>query len=279
MIKSVLGSLAQLVAKPQVLLAGVIAGAFQLVLLMIAWSPALDFYEQVFVAGQFPGTGILELPFAFLQLYFPQLSIILIVMLAEIAIQFWISIVLGRFAKNSIEGKAGILEALGFGVLNFGKIAWAIVFLIAVGAVFFAAFGIIAWVLEFSIWLAIILFLLLTLALLYVYVRLVFFLPIMGAKEANVRDALLESWDFSRKKFWPILAFLVVIGVITGVLELAGTIASGFFAEDLIAGIVVAVFAVISATYSGLALANYYVMRESGSPKFYYAPRYKRRKK
>jgi len=279
MLKSVLGSLAQLVAKPQVLVAGILAGIFQLVLALVAWDSGLDLFEQVIVLGQMPDVGILELPFAFFQLYFPQLSVLFLVLLVGLIVQFWASIVLGRFAKNSIEGKGGIGEALGFGVSHLGKICWAIIFLMAVSAVFFAAFGIVAGIAGFSIELSIILALVLMIVLAYLYVRLVFFLPIMGAKDANARDALLESWEFSKKKFWTIVIFLVIVSLVAGVFDLAGTILSEQFTGDVVSGIIVAIFAILSSTYSGLALANYYVMKDSGSPKMYYEPRHASRKR
>ena len=278
MFKSLIASLGQIVAKPQVLLAGIIATIFQTIILYFSLEPLGSVFEKAILLGELPNVGLMELPFQFYKMYFAELNVILLAFLASMVLQLWLGVVIARFASNLHSKKAGIMEAVGFGIKSLGKIIGAIIFLLAIAGIFFALFQIIAWLSEFSNEASLILLFLLGLLIAYLYVKLVFFIPLMGCKEANVRDALAEAWEFSKKKFWRILILLVIVSIIAAVIDFIGSSIAGFTIEDIIASIIISLFAVIGSTYSALVLANYYLNHEHEHPKMFYEGRHRRRK-
>lgn len=276
MISSVFGGLAQLAAKPQVLIAGIITAVIQFIVLLFTLDPLSSLAENVFLLGNVPNVSLLELPFQFYRMYFTEISILLIAFLISLILQLWLSIVIARFAGNLRERKSGIIEALGFGAKSFGKIIGAVVFLLAIVGIFFAVFQFLVWISGFSTEVSLVLTILLLILAAYVFIKLVFFVPIMGCKEANVRDALGEAWEFGKNRFWKILALLVIVAVVSAVIEMIGTLISGAIANDIISAAVISLFSVIAATYSALVLANYYLNHQSSGGKFYYEQRHRR---
>ena len=278
MFRSLLESLGQMVAKPQVLLAGIIAVIFQAIILYFALEPLGSVFEKAILLGELPNVGLMELPFQFYKMYFAELNVILVAFLASMILQLWLGIVIARFASNLHSKKAGMIEAVGFGLKSLGKIIGAIVFLLAVAGIFFALFQIIVWLSGFSNEASLVLMFLIGFLAAYLYIKLVFFVPLMGCRESNVRDALAESWEFSKKKFWRILALLLLVSIIAGVIDLVGSSIAGFASEDITASIMISLFAVIGSTYSALVLANYYLNHEHEHHKMFYGGRHRGRK-
>jgi hypothetical protein len=278
MIKAVFGGLAQIVAKPQVLIAGIITAIIQFMVLLFALEPLSSLAENVLLLGNVPNVSLLELPFQFYRMYFNEINLLLIAFLISLILQLWLGIVIARFAVNLQAKKAGILEAIGFGIKGLGKIIGAVVFLLAIVGIFFAVFQFLVWLSDFSTEASIILTTLLLILAAYVFIKLVFFVPIMGCKEANVKTALEEAWEFGKNKFWKILALLVIVAIVSAVIEMIGTLASDAIANDIISAAVLSLFSIIATTYSALVLANYYLNHQSSGGKFYYEERHRRKR-
>ena len=273
MFKSLIGSLGQIAAKPQVLLAGIIATVFQTIIFYFSLTPLANVFDNAVLLGELPNVSLIELPFQFYKMYASDLNVILVFLLLSMIVQFWLAIVVARFAENTMHKKQGILEAIGFGIASFWKIIGAIVFLLAAAGIFFALFQIIIWLSDFSQELSLILMLLLAVFTAYLFVKLLFFLQIMGAKAANARIALLESWNFSKKRFWFIVILIVILSIISGLIDFAGSLASEPFGDSIIATIVLAFFSILGTTYSTLVLANYYLNHEVEHGKLFYEGR------
>ena len=277
MIKSLIGGFAQIAAKPQVLIAGIIATIVQFAIAYLTIEPLVNLVEKAFILQELPNVGLIELPLQFYRMYFAEVNVLILALLASMIVQLWLGVTIARFANNLRDGKKGISEALGFGIKHLGKIIAAIVFLVFVAALFFAAFQAIVWLSDYTIELSIALTALLALFTAYVYVKLVFFIPIMGCRQANVHDALAEAWNFSVKKFWKIVLLLILIAVVAGIIELVGSAIAEIPGNETAFIVILAVFSIIASTYSALVLANYYLNHEGEHPKMFYEARQRRK--
>ncbi len=254
-----LGNAAKRIIKNPLVLLPAFASIAIFFILAYIFSPFLiELAVEIMVLENFPDTSLNVLPFQLIGLYGLQLTALLVfTVLSGIlfaALNYWYAV----YEKLALDGNTSIGKVCEETMHAFGQILSFTFFIVILGFLI----GILLW---FSLMLTLffelgglVLLVLLVLAGFYIAVKFVFVLQALAFDKSNVRKALEQSWNFSQKRFWQVLLFVIVVTIIYGVLMNIGTTASDFFEEEIISVIVFAVFWAVFLAFSGLALAGYY---------------------
>ena len=108
MIKSLIGGFAQIAAKPQVLIAGIIATIVQFAIAYLTIEPLVNLVEKAFILQELPNVGLIELPLQFYRMYFTEVNVLILALLASMIVQLWLGVTIARFANNLRDEKKGI---------------------------------------------------------------------------------------------------------------------------------------------------------------------------
>ncbi len=259
MIKSLLSALKTLVGKPY-LIVPALATAFIVFLLSLAFEPFLqDFGFNAIVLEKVPDTALHELPFHFLSMYPTGLAALGLFAILSctviISLSYWYAV----YAKMLKEGKTELLGACRETMAGLKDIITLIIF-IAIISLLFAALTVLFSVITQAVEvLGLLLLGLLALAGGYLYIMLAFVVQILAIEKQKVKEALQQAWQFSSKRFWQVFLFILAIAVINyAVGAVASSITDLALDETTDAGIT-AIFWSIAVSYSGIAMALYYL--------------------
>ncbi|MFH1256383.1 MAG: hypothetical protein V1494_03755 [Candidatus Diapherotrites archaeon] len=252
MIAALIGAAFGLVKKPVVLLAAIILAIINTVVFFLLFEPIAELLYNFFVLGLVPEGNAWELPFRFLQLYFLNSIAILVAMFISLMLFIWLLFVAAAAEK---EKDSAIAEANS----RLGEIFWLSAF-IFIAVFVFLAIGYIFMAIGFSFDLlalpALIVFLAWLLVGLYVFVKLSFVAVIAAMEKVKGKEAFIKTWQWSAKRFWGIIVFLLLAGFIFSLINALGDGVAGITGEE-ISGIVIGlIFAIIANAYVALAMAK-----------------------
>jgi len=219
---------------------------------------AADLMLDVLFLEIIPDSSLLAFPFQFFALYPLQiLALGLFALLSGLlftALNYWYANYLGEsLGKSASIGKA-CRETLG----ALKAIASLVLFIAIISLVFGTLFWVSAVISIAIPLLGLGLMLVLSLAGFYVYIKIAFATQALALEEGSVKQALQQTWDFSQKRFWHVILFLIVLGLIHQIIVFLGDYVSLLFLDETIEIIVFAVFWGASLAFAGLAMALYY---------------------
>ena len=148
------------------------------------------------------------------------------------------------------------------------KSLWHSIALLIIGIIFFATFGIIAyiilWLFGFNFLLCIFALLFLGLFMAIVALRLFMFtLPALAYEKINARKALQRSWYFTQEFFWQSLALAIVLTFIVLLIFALQQYILNFFDDTLAILIIYSLFNSFAVAFSFGTLSIYYAERRS----------------
>ncbi len=166
---------------------------------------------------------------------------------------FWISVIYSK-----IDSKKFIGELLA--IKNF-KTAFSAAIAVTLSLAFLCTVGLtVLYLLSLINPFLAILGLLIGIVLMFYYmIRFIFFPFIMGLKNLNFYKAMVESYSFTKGKFWNIFFYFILLQIIAGVITYISFLLATFFgfSEEisLLAGLLVAAF-------NQLAIYSYYTLKK-----------------
>jgi hypothetical protein len=247
---------------PLCILPAIVASA----VIAIVFLAVVDFFIDIVInavfLGNVPDSGLSELPFQFFYLYAGNLVLLFLASLVSLIVIIATSFFYSNYAKGLLEKKPSISKAISKTIEQGGQIIALFVFAL----VFAAVIGIIFWGLLLSIPLAglwpLVLMFLLAIVIVYALAKIAFVIPAMACEGEKLKAAIGKSWEFSNKKFWTALLFLMLVLIINQIIFGIGSAISGLVADEVISAILFAVFLALASAYSALAMTFYYLGRE-----------------
>jgi len=264
MIKSLVSAIGKMLRNPLVFLPAFATVAIVFMLAFLFASFAIDLISNVVLLEMVPDVALNELPFKFAALHSTQLiGVAIFTLLAGIlftSLSYWYAF----YVKGLLDNKNSIGRVCGSTIGALGKIL-AFILLVFIFALFAGVlvwlFAMIGQTVEI---LGQVLLALLALAAFYLYVKLIFTIPALAFEGGTVKQALQKSWQFSVKRFWQVLLFLIILSTINEFVVFAGGALAGLFLDETIALAVIGIFWGISLAFSGLATALYYAEKGIG---------------
>jgi len=227
---------------------------------LIFWLVSDSFVEIIFntvFLEDIPDSTLAELPFHLFSLYALDFIILGIWALVSALLVTALGFYYAAIAKGS-----GITESIGK-TIEQAKNITSVFALFLVLAVFFA---ILFWIFlilgTINLWLFIVPEIIITIAAVFITVKIAFTIPIIEVENTSLKKALEKSWKTTDKKFWLTLAFLIILGIILNIILGIGSMVSDIIPEETIGVIVFAVFASIMLAYAGLTMAFYYLEKK-----------------
>ncbi len=260
-IKAVISGFTTLLRRPQVLLPALIVMAISLLASLALGGLVFGMLYQGLIYEIIPETGIWEFPFALYQMYSAEINALIALLALSFILQIWLAFGYARFVSGR-KKKEGIFRAMAYATKNIKHVLSAFVFF-SIVSVFFLILAYLLLALGFyTDIIAIALWIVFALLVIYLGIKLIMTVPIMAIEEANLKEALQKSWKFSEKHFWGLLLLLVVVFlVVSPALNFIGSNIADLFIDDMGAIAVLAVFTLIITAYTNLAIALYYVQK------------------
>lgn len=260
-IKAVISGFTTLLRKPQVLLPALIVMAISLLASLALGELVFGLLYQGLVYEILPETGIWEFPFALYQMYSAEINALIALLAVSFILQIWLAFGYARFVSGK-KKKEGIFGAMAYATRNIKHVIAAFVFF-GIASVFFLVIAYLLFALGFyTDIIAIALWVLFALLVIYIGIKLIMAVPIMAIEEINLKEALQKSWKFSEKHFWGLLLLLIAVFlVVSPALNFIGGNIADLFIDDLSAIAVLAIFTLIITAYTNLAIALYYVQK------------------
>jgi len=202
----------QLVFKPQILIPFIILTIASAAVTEVSGF-ALDkpLNDLVLLNGNLPTDNLLGF---FLFSYPLEIATLIIVG----SIMFGVGVIaimsVARMTKES-----GLVEAINDSVMDFGKTAGAVVLFWALFIIIAVVFTIAGLISSIDSTAGIIATWIFIIIIFIAFVKLFFTFPALIKKD--LKKALLESWDFTNKRFWGSFALIIIAGIIAFVLSLA----------------------------------------------------------
>lgn len=264
MITSFIRSLTLIVSRPFLAVPAILSGLFNFAVLGLFMALILQFFQDVLVYGVFFGSPLDSMPLLVYANYASQINILVLTLFCSMVFGFWLAFVYGKYCNDSALKKAKLAKAIGYGFKNFGKII-----MLSMVSILLIAFVIaISW---FAMLIAMqagllgaVIAIVWVLSVLYAGIKIAFVVPAMAVDEIPLKDALKKSWEFTGKSFIKTVLFLLVAGIIGGIISNIGLSLSGFFPEsqDFYALAIMLFFVIISSAYSNIAFNAYYLSIE-----------------
>ena len=258
MVRALLKSAGNILGYPFVLLPAVAGALVNYFVLLATYFSAVSIAADIVEFG-LPNFSMAELPFRFYSLHAGELSIVFLGLLANLVVFGVLLLFYARFVKLKKDGKPSIGSAFSYALSRIGSVFSAIVFFAVVslflagllwGMLLLAAAGL--PFIEFVTALYVLL-------LLYLAVKLVMVLPIMGYENAGLKEAIAKSWFFSTKHFLGTVLVILLLAFVYAVLTAIGSFAMEPLADDFQIIAVYYFFTnILVSAVSGLMLAEHY---------------------
>ncbi|MDD5162601.1 MAG: hypothetical protein PHD95_00125 [Candidatus ainarchaeum sp.] len=247
---------------PVCLVPGLAAAA----VIAVVFFAVIDFFVELAInavfLGNIPESGLGELPFQFFNLYAGSLVPLLLAGLVSLIVVTVTGFFYSNYAKELSEKKPSIGSAVSQTIEQGGRILSLILFEIVLAALIMVIFWILFLIMPSAgIW-ALVLVFLLAIAIVFVLVKLAFTIPAMACGGEKLKAAIGKSWEFSDKKFWTTVLFLIIVLIISGIIGFIGSVLSDLVVDEIAVGIIIAVFWAIQIAFVNFALAFYYLDRE-----------------
>jgi len=248
-----------------------------LALYLLSLAAFLVFYEQLmYVAFEqlviegIPEIMLWQLPLVLLQRNFSNALLFGALALGGIFTSNLAALFYAKHAFSLGEKIGSMKEDIYFALGKWKEaLALSLVFACIAFIYFFLCYAVLAF-LSFNPLLAFALVALFSLLLLYVLFSVFLFsVPVLAIEGLNVKEALQNSWEFSSKHFFGVLAFVVIVWVIGTAIHIIGLFVSQqpeIDAEDLFYAITVLFFNSLVFAFTALALSLYYIENRGPKP-------------
>ncbi len=221
-------------------------------------------------------TDIIQKPIIDLILYYENLteSNLLFIFLTQYPIEILTIVLIGfiglvassmaLLALARIAKGKGLIDSINDSILDFGKAVSLSVFFFAAFIILIVSFLVISFVINFlaqllpsiSVFLGAIIFpIIIGIIIVILLVRFSFIIPALV--DLKLKKALQKSWDFSSDKFWSALLLTLILVIISFIIGLIASTLVPIIGLEF-ESIILTAGEVISATFFGLAIANYY---------------------
>ena len=250
--------------KPQLLAIALVAAAIVLGIFFLTADILLDFIVSSLFLEIVPDTGFFELPWHFYLLYSSHINILAVALLAITTVFVWLGVFFSVFARDSLEREASMLNAAREAWGKTRTIIATVLFFFLIALLFFILLW---WLVNATIPLGaigIIFPIILLLTGFFLYITLLFVIPIIAIEKATLKEAIQKSFGFAKKRFWHVVLLGIVVGLINAVILNGGEYVSRLIADETIAFIVFAVFWAIAVSFVNLALPVYYLRKSGG---------------
>ncbi|MDD5148127.1 MAG: glycerophosphoryl diester phosphodiesterase membrane domain-containing protein [Candidatus ainarchaeum sp.] len=262
MIDALVSGLKEIWKHPLSILPALIAGIAMAVVFYTVMGSFFELLIDIVFLGNVPDAGISQMPFMVFGLYSADILPMLLAGVVSLVITIATGFFYSNYAAELQEKNPSIGRAFGK-TLEQGR---EIIALFVFGFMITAAAGIVFWALAsvypaigaVSIALAAIIIIL----VLYFLVKISFVVPAMAIEGEKLKQGIGKSWEFTNKKFWHVVLFILLVFIITQAIIAAGSAVSGLVLEPAISAIIFAVFWALATAYSVLAIAFYYLEKE-----------------
>ena len=253
-----------LVKKPLLVLPSIAAVAILFGLLFLFLEILIELMVNVMLLEIVPEGPLYALPFQFIAIYGPHLLAVLAFTVIGAVLFTSLNYWFGSFIAGKIKGQESFGKTFSKTKKGLGKIIAFVIFVILVALVFGTLFWVFALIFQAVPVLGILLIALLSLAAFYLYVKLAFVISALALEKGTVKQAFEQSWNFSQKRFWQILLFLIVVSVLNQLIIFIGSSISELFLDENIEIAILALFWAIALTFVGFALPTYYAKNKLG---------------
>jgi hypothetical protein len=253
--------------KPGILLPALITSGLNILAATLLFDQIVDVVIGTAYLNEFPYGGLFESIPLVMQQYASSLIPMFVTALILGVINISFIYVYARFAKQpSLSG------AFGFAFGKLKEVITLIIFFLLItllvsGLFFLVVVAGFTWHL-----ITMVVGTLMALILFYLFLRLVFFIPIMAIENVNLKAGLQGSWKFTQKRTLSVLALFIVMGLINLIISQIETFINAaletaaldeLFIESLGFGLppflVSLIAALIVFTYTGLVVPLYYL--------------------
>lgn len=249
--------------KPWIMVMPLIAGAVLLVLLFLAGDALTSLIVDTIFLELVPETGFFELPWHLYTQYSAQFNTLAMALLVALGVFAWLGFFFASYAKASLERQESIpaavretnsrIKPIGIIVLFFFVLALSLAigfWLIANASLALGAIGIILPIIY-------------TLLLFFIYITLLFVVPIMSIEKLSLRETIKKSYVFVSKRFWSVVLFGLLVGLVYSLVLNAGDFVSELIPDETISLLVFALFWAAALAFAGLAPPIYYLRKST----------------
>lgn len=262
MISALLKSAKGIVFHPLSLVPALVFGAIIAIAFFLVLEQFFDLIINIVFLEQVPDTGIAAFPFQFFSLYAGNLIPLLLAFFASAILIVLANFFYANYAKELLGKKASIGKAFSKTIGQAGKAIGLLVFFGILALFILAIFWFLAVAIETIGIIALILTLVFAILAFYFIIKISFTIPILAIEEEKIKTAIGKSWEFSSKRFWQVLLFLIIVAIISAIIIEIGSALSDAVIDDLLSIIVFAIFWAIAMAFSGFAMANYYLEKQ-----------------
>lgn len=175
----------------------------------------------------------------------------------SILVNAWIGLAFARFAAKQEEKKVQVLESVSYATQKIPRlVAWSI-FVLLIATLFCTVLLLVAGIGSWSGIVGLVLLLLWIIALVWCFLVLALGIPFMGVEDTSIRSALSKANELVKRHFWNLVGFFIILGIVLGVLQLAGNGIADWVDDEWISVGVVMLFLLFQIIVSHLALPFY----------------------
>ena len=252
-----------IIRHPVSIVPALIASAVITALFIFAIGPEIAnlVLETIFL-GNVPETGISVVPFQFLSLYSGSLLVLALGAVVALLIGIATNFFYANFAKELQAKNPSIGKAFSKTISDLPGIIAVAIFGIIIAVILGIAFWVLLLVAGTIAVVSEVIMAIIAILAAYCVVKIAFLVPIMATEKAKLKEALGKSWEFTNKKFWTVLVFLVVVSIINQIIFGIGLALSDAVIDTNIGIIVYAVFWAMATAFMAIAIAIYYIETE-----------------
>jgi len=258
-IESIVNALKGIAAKPAVLLPALATPIAVLLLVFVFQEALFNLLTEAIFFGELPETTVTQFPVHLAAMYGAELFVVALIAFVASIVSIGVVFVQARLAAGIMDGKTSIRESLGNLLGNTGSVVALGVFVFVIALLAMLLLWITVIIAGFNGFLGMLLGALVVLLAAYLAIKLAFTVQAMALEGAKLKEALLKSWEFTNNRFWGVVVFLIAVAIIYSIVISVGDAISAAVPEENISGIVFVIFWLVAASFTNLAIANYYL--------------------